>query len=256
MRLTRTAALAALAAFVLPGRCRRPDRAGLEAHARLRRRAAARLRAGRHLRGAGGAAAHHRRSVARRAGRARPRATSSPSTPGATTASRWARSSSSRRLQKDRDQIVSRDDAGHDAAPPAGSASTPWTTRCRWPPSSRLRPGSSRRLSRAVRAADGGAARREDGQAGEAATTPACCLATIAARPSAPASSSSSIAAATTASCRARSSSSTTTSSEAGNFLYEVADAVAVDVRESSSTLQLTFARTAVSVNDYVSMRK
>ena len=43
---------------------------------------------------------------------------------------------------------------------------------------------------------------------------------------------------------------------ESGNFLYESADAVAVDVRESSSTLQLTFSRTAVLVNDYVSMRK
>ena len=43
---------------------------------------------------------------------------------------------------------------------------------------------------------------------------------------------------------------------ESGNFLYESADAVAVDVRESSATLQLTFSRTAVLVNDYVSMRK
>ena len=43
---------------------------------------------------------------------------------------------------------------------------------------------------------------------------------------------------------------------EAGNFLFEVADAVAVDVRESSSTLHVTFSRSAVTVNDYVSMRK
>jgi hypothetical protein len=43
---------------------------------------------------------------------------------------------------------------------------------------------------------------------------------------------------------------------EPGNFLYEVADAVAVDVRDSSATLHLTFSRTAVIVNDYVSMRK
>jgi hypothetical protein len=43
---------------------------------------------------------------------------------------------------------------------------------------------------------------------------------------------------------------------EHGNFLYEVAEAVAVDVRESSATLHLTFSRSAVSVNDYVSMRK
>ena len=43
---------------------------------------------------------------------------------------------------------------------------------------------------------------------------------------------------------------------EPGNFLFEVADAVAVDVRESSATLHVTFSRTGVSVNDYVSMRK
>ena len=43
---------------------------------------------------------------------------------------------------------------------------------------------------------------------------------------------------------------------EPGNFLYEVADAVAVDVRDSSATLQLTSSRTAVMVDDYVSMRK
>jgi hypothetical protein len=43
---------------------------------------------------------------------------------------------------------------------------------------------------------------------------------------------------------------------ETGNFLFEVADAVAVDVRDSSSTLHVTFSRMAVSVNDYVSMRK
>jgi hypothetical protein len=41
-----------------------------------------------------------------------------------------------------------------------------------------------------------------------------------------------------------------------GNFLYEVAEAVAVDVRENSSTLSVTFSRSAVTVNDYVSMRK
>jgi hypothetical protein len=43
---------------------------------------------------------------------------------------------------------------------------------------------------------------------------------------------------------------------ETGNFLFEVADAVAVDVRDSSSTLHVTASRMAVSVNDYVSMRK
>jgi hypothetical protein len=41
-----------------------------------------------------------------------------------------------------------------------------------------------------------------------------------------------------------------------GNFLYEVAEAVAVDVRENSATLSVTLARNAVTVNDYVSMRK
>lgn len=43
---------------------------------------------------------------------------------------------------------------------------------------------------------------------------------------------------------------------EPGNFLYEVADAVAVEVRESSATLHVTYSRHAVTVNDYVSMRK
>jgi hypothetical protein len=41
-----------------------------------------------------------------------------------------------------------------------------------------------------------------------------------------------------------------------GNFLYEVAEAVAVDVRENSSTLSVTSSRSVVTVNDYVSMRK
>jgi hypothetical protein len=41
-----------------------------------------------------------------------------------------------------------------------------------------------------------------------------------------------------------------------GNFLYQVAEAVAVDVRENSSTLSVTSSRNAVTVNDYVSMRK
>jgi hypothetical protein len=41
-----------------------------------------------------------------------------------------------------------------------------------------------------------------------------------------------------------------------GNFLFESAEAVAVDVRETSSTLHVTFSRMPVTVNDYVSMRK
>jgi hypothetical protein len=40
------------------------------------------------------------------------------------------------------------------------------------------------------------------------------------------------------------------------NFLFRVADAVAVDVRETSATLSITSSLQAVSVNDYVSMRK
>jgi hypothetical protein len=43
---------------------------------------------------------------------------------------------------------------------------------------------------------------------------------------------------------------------EPGNFLHEVAEAVAVEVRESSATLHLTVSRMVVSINDYVSMRK
>jgi len=43
---------------------------------------------------------------------------------------------------------------------------------------------------------------------------------------------------------------------EAGNFLYEVGEAVAVEVRDNSATLNVTLSRTAVSADDYVSMRK
>jgi hypothetical protein len=43
---------------------------------------------------------------------------------------------------------------------------------------------------------------------------------------------------------------------EDGNFLYQVADAVAVEVGDTSSTLRLTVARNVVTANDYVSMRK
>jgi hypothetical protein len=41
-----------------------------------------------------------------------------------------------------------------------------------------------------------------------------------------------------------------------GNFLYLVAEAVAVDVQENSATLSVTSSRDAIEVNDYVSMRK
>ena len=41
-----------------------------------------------------------------------------------------------------------------------------------------------------------------------------------------------------------------------GNFLFEVGEAVAVDVRENSATLTVTKSRSVVSLNDYVSMRK
>ena len=41
-----------------------------------------------------------------------------------------------------------------------------------------------------------------------------------------------------------------------GNFLFEVGEAVAVDVRENSATLSVTKSRSVVSLNDYVSMRK
>jgi len=41
-----------------------------------------------------------------------------------------------------------------------------------------------------------------------------------------------------------------------GNFLFESAEAVAVDVRETSSTLHVTFSRMPVTVNDYVAIRK
>jgi hypothetical protein len=41
-----------------------------------------------------------------------------------------------------------------------------------------------------------------------------------------------------------------------GNFLYEVGEAVAVDVRENSATLSVTSSRSIITLNDYVSMRK
>lgn len=43
---------------------------------------------------------------------------------------------------------------------------------------------------------------------------------------------------------------------QAGNFLYEVGEAVAVDVRENTATLHVTLSRDAIAVNDYVSLRK
>jgi len=41
-----------------------------------------------------------------------------------------------------------------------------------------------------------------------------------------------------------------------GNFLFRVAEATAVDVRDTSATLSITSSLQAVSVNDYVAMRK
>lgn len=43
---------------------------------------------------------------------------------------------------------------------------------------------------------------------------------------------------------------------ETGNFLYEVGEAVAVDVRETTATLLVTLSRDAIAVNDYVSLRR
>ncbi len=42
----------------------------------------------------------------------------------------------------------------------------------------------------------------------------------------------------------------------AGNFLIEIAEAMAVDVREDRATLQVTLSRDAIALNDYVAMRK
>jgi hypothetical protein len=41
-----------------------------------------------------------------------------------------------------------------------------------------------------------------------------------------------------------------------GNFLMEIAEAMAVDVREDRATLKVTLARDAIVVNDYVALRK
>lgn len=42
----------------------------------------------------------------------------------------------------------------------------------------------------------------------------------------------------------------------AGNFLYEVGEAVAVDVRSETSTLQVTLSRSSLTAGDYVAIRK
>ena len=41
-----------------------------------------------------------------------------------------------------------------------------------------------------------------------------------------------------------------------GNFLDEIAEAVAVEVHSDTSTLMITLSRTAIAVNDYVAIRK
>ena len=43
---------------------------------------------------------------------------------------------------------------------------------------------------------------------------------------------------------------------QAENFLYELAEAVAVSVSAETATLQLTLARDSVEAGDYVSLRK
>lgn len=43
---------------------------------------------------------------------------------------------------------------------------------------------------------------------------------------------------------------------EAGNFLFELGEAMAVDVRPESSTLQVTVSRDAIQAGDYVVLRK
>jgi hypothetical protein len=43
---------------------------------------------------------------------------------------------------------------------------------------------------------------------------------------------------------------------EAGHFLFELADAVAVDVRPETATLRVTRAIDGVTVGDYVALRK
>ena len=124
-----------LAAFVLHGR-RQPPRRGA-GHGRAThlppRCCAAGLRAGPRLRAAGGSAARHRRAGSLDARVTAAPATSSPSTPAATTASRSARSSSSAACRRTATGSC-RARRRARCAPPAGSASTPWTTRCRWPP--------------------------------------------------------------------------------------------------------------------------
>ena len=42
----------------------------------------------------------------------------------------------------------------------------------------------------------------------------------------------------------------------AGNFLYEIGEAVAVDVKPDTATLQVTLSRSALRAGDYVAIRK
>ena len=42
----------------------------------------------------------------------------------------------------------------------------------------------------------------------------------------------------------------------AGNFLFELGEAVAVEVRPESSTLRVTLSRDAFTAGDYVALRK
>ncbi len=43
---------------------------------------------------------------------------------------------------------------------------------------------------------------------------------------------------------------------EAGNFLFELADAIAVDVRSETMTLRVTRAIDGVTIGDYAALRK
>jgi hypothetical protein len=70
-----------------------------------------------------------------------------------------------RRLQKDRDQSVSRETPGTDPHRRLDSASTPWTTRCRCHHSVRLRRFEVGDYLEPFALPTRGAARREDGQA-------------------------------------------------------------------------------------------
>ena len=97
---------------------------------------------------------------------------------------------------------------------------------------------------------------RRIGRSRSATTTAASWWAPTAAPASARATTSSSTAAATTASTPGSQFVIYRDKKQAENFLFELGEAVAVDVKPEMSTLQVTVSRDAIAAGDYVALRK